>query len=838
MISFLYDITIAPIQLWMGYALDWGYKLTGSYGWAIVFMSLVVNIFVLPIYIQAERWQEEERRLKASISKKENMIKRSFKGQERFAMISTLYRQSGYSPFLALRSSLGFFLQIPFFIAAYVYLSGLPELSHQKFGFLTNLGEPDGLLVIGGFAINLLPLIMTIINLASSFVYTTGLTRRDKIQLIGMSLLFLVLLYPSPSGLVLYWTCNNVFSLLKNICYKLYSSIVSKKLFAKKERVKNDLLSKENSRKYLKTYWYLSITLGLLICFYFPIKLITSDLAVFVNWKEDVITLISFFQLWILFLFALHLIFYRNELIIKTIISFFFIIGLYAIIYGFIFVPDLGSMDNFVLQKSNKLLEKGSYAWDVVVCCFIFILLIIFNRLRGYRVLQICCTLFAISLVIDLGLSLNQIKGQGQIIRTKINSSMDSSFANSFFNFSPEKNVLVIMLDNFVGKHFEEIIKRHPELKSKFTGFTFYKDTISEGSVTLLGKAPIIGGKELSPKELQKKDERSLEDRINTSYKNFFASLISRGWNVAVHDNTWLNPEFFRNKSDNLILVKNYYLWNGFIKEWEKSNKLDLSKDSYFPSFFIAFSIFKISPQSLKKKVYSEGRWLGTIEKNSLLKENARRISQLQYVSKFSKVGSNSPTYKFFSNEIAHQPFGLNQQCKPFEPDEKIAFHSTSQQLQNEYCVLLALQDLLDWLKIKRIYDNSYIVIVSDHGKLEEYNPSKDSEFSDYKIEKNGTPWETSKNALLLVKPFKAQGDLVVNSSSLMMNSDVRSLISRAIGLDSKEALVDIENPQRERTFFTGHWGRNGHERDRLSNLKSWTVHGSQFEKNNWNRSQ
>lgn len=109
MLSLLFDLTIAPIQLWMDSALEYAYKLTASYGWSIVLMSLVVNFIILPIYIQAERWQENERKIKNSISEKEKMIKRAFKGQERFAMISTLYRQAGYSPFLALRSSLVFF---------------------------------------------------------------------------------------------------------------------------------------------------------------------------------------------------------------------------------------------------------------------------------------------------------------------------------------------------------------------------------------------------------------------------------------------------------------------------------------------------------------------------------------------------------------------------------------------------------------------------------------------------------------------------------------------------------------------------------------------------------
>jgi len=37
-------------------------------------------------------------------------------------------------------------------------------------------------------------------------------------------MVFFVLLYNSPSGLVLYWICNNVFSLIKNIAYRVARS--------------------------------------------------------------------------------------------------------------------------------------------------------------------------------------------------------------------------------------------------------------------------------------------------------------------------------------------------------------------------------------------------------------------------------------------------------------------------------------------------------------------------------------------------------------------------------------------------------------------------------------
>ena len=109
MLDFLYTLFIAPLEYWMHAALLWGYGKTANWGEAVLIMSLVVNFVILPIYIKAEKWQEDERALRKSFEDKEKMIKRTFKGQERFAMISTMQRQAGYSPLLTLRSSIGFF---------------------------------------------------------------------------------------------------------------------------------------------------------------------------------------------------------------------------------------------------------------------------------------------------------------------------------------------------------------------------------------------------------------------------------------------------------------------------------------------------------------------------------------------------------------------------------------------------------------------------------------------------------------------------------------------------------------------------------------------------------
>ena len=236
MLDFIYTLFIAPLEFWMQKALMWGFEQTHTWGWAIIVMSLVVNFVILPIYMEAESWQEEERAIRKSFEAKEAMIKATFKGQERFAMISTMHRQAGFSPFLAMRSSIGFFLQIPFFFAAYHFLSHFEPLQGVAFMGLADLSKPDEMFHIGGFAINVMPILMTVINLVSALVYTQNMSRKDKIQLYGMAALFLVLLYDAASGLVLYWTFNNIFSLCKNIVYDLYHRFGRKTIESIKQR--------------------------------------------------------------------------------------------------------------------------------------------------------------------------------------------------------------------------------------------------------------------------------------------------------------------------------------------------------------------------------------------------------------------------------------------------------------------------------------------------------------------------------------------------------------------------------------------------------------------------
>ncbi len=222
--DFLYRLLIYPLELIFEVIYTISEKYIQNPGLSIIVLSLVMNILVLPLYMKADRLQEEAREKESRLAPAVRRIRETFKGDERFMMLSAYYRENDYSPLSSLKGSLSLLLEIPFFISAYHFLSNLGYIRGVSLGPLKDLGSPDGLIVIGSVTLNLLPVLMTLINIISSYIYAKDFPKKTKIQLYIIAGIFLVLLYNSPSGLVFYWVLNNLFSLFKNVFYKIRHS--------------------------------------------------------------------------------------------------------------------------------------------------------------------------------------------------------------------------------------------------------------------------------------------------------------------------------------------------------------------------------------------------------------------------------------------------------------------------------------------------------------------------------------------------------------------------------------------------------------------------------------
>ena len=191
MANFLYTLIVYPLYLLIEIIYKVFIKFTDSQGIAVIGVSVGITVLCLPLYAVAEAWQQVERDVQRKLKPGLERIKKAFASDERYMMTQTFYKKNHYSPIMALRSSFGLLIQIPFFMAAYQFLSGLEALKGIPFLFIRDMGVPDATFHIGSFPVNVLPIAMTLINMAAGAVYTKGLAVREKIQVHGMAVIFL-----------------------------------------------------------------------------------------------------------------------------------------------------------------------------------------------------------------------------------------------------------------------------------------------------------------------------------------------------------------------------------------------------------------------------------------------------------------------------------------------------------------------------------------------------------------------------------------------------------------------------------------------------------------------
>ncbi|GHT78945.1 hypothetical protein FACS1894130_06470 [Spirochaetia bacterium] len=150
MLNILYTLIIYPIQEIIELTFYFTLRVFDNPALALLGVSAAVSICTLPLYFRAEHWQTLERDTQKNLAPKIAKIKAAFKGDEQYMILTTYYRQNHYHPVYALRNSLGVLIQIPFFIAAYHYLSHLDALQGVRFFGINGMSVPDALIPFTG----------------------------------------------------------------------------------------------------------------------------------------------------------------------------------------------------------------------------------------------------------------------------------------------------------------------------------------------------------------------------------------------------------------------------------------------------------------------------------------------------------------------------------------------------------------------------------------------------------------------------------------------------------------------------------------------------------------
>lgn len=206
------QVFLQPLMQLCGLAFSSINHWTENPGYALIVLGVFVNLLLLPLYIQMENSGRAQRELQKKVIDEVRRIKKHFSGREAYYYVQTTYRVYNYSPFKVVLQSFDLLVQVVVFSTIYRYLAQSELIQGVSFGPIADLAEPDALL--GG--IHLLPFVMTGVNLLSVFAYDPS----KRKQGLGLALLFLGLLYASPSGLVIYWTSSNLFSWLRNLALR------------------------------------------------------------------------------------------------------------------------------------------------------------------------------------------------------------------------------------------------------------------------------------------------------------------------------------------------------------------------------------------------------------------------------------------------------------------------------------------------------------------------------------------------------------------------------------------------------------------------------------------
>ena len=830
----LYKLLIGPLELLFEVIFVLANRKVSNPAYAIIALSLAMNFLVLPLYRRADAMQAEERDREEKMRPWIDHIKKTFKGDERFMMLQTYYRENGYSPVQALNGSLSLLLEIPFFIAAYHFLSNLEALNGASFGPISDLGKPDRLFTIGAFGINILPIAMTIINCISSAVYLKGFPLKDKIQTYGMALIFLVLLYNSPSGLVVYWTCNNIFGLVKNIFYKLkhprkvfdilaagggtlftiaviISGILNSKkkliavvlfmllcwlpfvlsLIAKKKECKVQT-EKEDSGFSKNFIYYTGIFITVLLGILIPSSVIASSPAEFVdiqNYQNPLRYVVytlsysaGFFILWTAIIY--HILQPKARKVFSVILyaaSIVFIINFLFFGKGFgILSPFLVYDKGMVFSKKEALINLAVFAATVTACIFTF---------RFSKHLRYVYIVLIISLA---GVSVRNISHAQKLLSDmsyiKNNDASHHTTSKLFSLSTKGKNVIVFMLDKAINAYFPYFLEEKPELKEQFSGFVYYPNTLSFGYCTNFGTPALFGGYEYTVPEMNKRSDEFLKDKHNEALKVLPWIFDDAGYQVTVCDPPYAGYKWIPDLSvfdDNPNIktcitmgnVKNEALIDtNFITKKLKSNTRN----------FFFYSLIKTMPLPVSKVIYDKGHYFDSeyFEYNNIFYEKFSVLTLLPEITDIEESTKN--TFLSIDNETTHNPTLLqlpdytislttidNSAYKtaadgkiPMDNDEQInTYHAN-------VASIIQLGKWLEWMKENGVYDNTRIILVSDHGgglKQFDYmqmtSPEINVEFC---------------NPLFLVKDFNARGEIITDNT-FMTNADTPTLAVQGI---------------------------------------------------------
>jgi len=360
---------------------------------------------------------------------------------------------------------------------------------------------------------------------------------------------------------------------------------------------------------------------------------------------------------------------------------------------------------------------------------------------------------------------------------------------STFSTLSSNRNIIVMSFDGVPGEMITRILNDDPAFKSTLKDFSYFPNTYSQSPATA---ASMFG--EIYGVHDYKKISNTLEGlrkkiQKRPAYKNSYLNKVKDFEHLyaKIPGQPSARPNFkTADQHSNLFLIQNSFS-RIFTKFFFKTG---------IPSVLESLFLDKESDS----KIGSEAEHNG--EKWDF--KNVKKIEEYDdFVSSLIVKDESRLTVRYYHNTFPHFPIDFDQECVHRSVDKEwFESNQTEEALQNQSrCVVKKIGALVDKLKQIGAYENSTIVLKSDHGEPFYYfdNPPNNLTFN------NDTRFGYNRYRpfLMIKKPNTIQSELEFDDRFVLLNDLAKTLckaskvkeincnVHKGINLFSKEKGLD-----------------------------------------------
>lgn len=437
------------------------------------------------------------------------------------------------------------------------------------------------------------------------------------------------------------------------------------------------------------------------------------------------------------------------------------LIALY--VQGNFLVSDLPLMNG---DKVNWSQFTSQRVFSILAWCLPAALLLVLGFCKSFALVEkltgwvsLFLTAMLLPTLITLAIQTGAYKPSGYL----------SSTYEGIEDYSTDKNVVILMLDSVDGNDFSRILNEDSSHAEELRDFTYFDNATAAYSYTFYSTAFILSGEWYeNAVPFAKYRSQALQD------SPLFSKLEAEGYQMGLYtpdatvDIANNSGRFINMRDDNPAV----------------GSKLGLAKT------VLQMAGVKYAPLDCKRFCYTLPTDLDLLkagggDSTSLYTWRMTEFYWLtkeftDYLPHFATV--EQPTFKFIHLEGGHSDF-------KYLPDLNPATGADATYDNMLRASLFTVENYLDMLREKGVYDNTAIVILADHG----YNVDPETQVVDRYYHQHG---------VVLAKGFGENHDFVTDDAPISY-ADLQTAFSRLIDGQPSSALFDWhEGDTRERRFL------------------------------------